>query len=429
MILTFRRRLRPHDPGVTGRATFDGRIDSHCSRDGTKRRDSVLLRDDKMVLKVANVITSFNSASGGPPRTVALMAHAGLGFWEAQLFTTNAIAATADSMLTNDFPGRVTILPARAQTAFRSLLMFSGLTPVHEAQLLSGVAPDVMHIHGIWSLFLSAFAATAIRHRIPYIVTPHGMLEPWSMSVHSWRKLAALRTYQGQLLAHAAAIHATSHTEAENLRRLRWIRSPIVVIPNSVDDPTGLIDAARNIPERKVLLFLSRIHEKKGLDLLLKAWNQARPRDWTLFIVGSGEQTYVDRLKRFCRTESVPHVEFYGHVDGDAREDMFRQASALVLPTYSENFGNVIAEALIRGLPVLTTTGTPWSIVADQGMGWYFRPDIEELRRVLAELEVTGPTALRAMGARGRKYAVANLSNSVVRGQLLEMYRNVAGSQ
>ena len=162
----------------------------------------------------------------------------------------------------------------------------------------------------------------------------------------------ALKTYQGRILAHATAIHATSEAEAENLRCLPCVRSPIFVIPNAVDGPRP-VPGDVCMRGRKVLLFLSRLHEKKGLDLLLQAWNQVRPSDWRLLIVGSGETAYVERLKRFCATEQIPDVEFHAHVDGDAREATFARASALVLPTYSENFGNVVAEALIRGLPVM----------------------------------------------------------------------------
>ena len=79
-------------------------------------------------------------------------------------------------------------------------------------------------------------------------------------------------------------------------------------------------------------------------------------------IVGGGEEQYLAKLKQYCAENAVPDVEFHPHAEGDERERIFRQASAFVLPSYSENFGNVVAEALIRGLPVITTTGTPWSI-------------------------------------------------------------------
>jgi glycosyltransferase involved in cell wall biosynthesis len=382
-----------------------------------------------MTFKIANVICAFNSASGGPPRTVALIAKAGLGLWRAELFTTDAVERVADSLLTKDFTGHINMLPASSQRVIGGMLMMSGVTRTYEAQLLHAVAPDVIHIHGMWNMFLAAFASSAIRHRIPYIVAPHGMLEPWSLSVRSRRKSIALKTYQGRILAHAAAIHATSVSEAENLRRLPCISAPIFVVPNAVELPLRMPHAARVMPQRRILLFMSRVHPKKGLDMLLDSWNQVRPRDWTLMIVGNGEPAYVERLKRFCETERVPDVQFHGHVDGEAREAIFERASALALPTYSENFGNVIAEAMIRGLPVLTTTGTPWSVIADQRLGWYFEPNVGQLRQALAELTATAPAELQAMGERGRRYAATNLSIPAVRERLLYMYRSVMPGQ
>jgi glycosyltransferase involved in cell wall biosynthesis len=355
---------------------------------------------------------------------VALIAQAGVGYWDAELFTTDSLERGADSLLTDQFPGHVNLMPASAQKPVGGLLMASGLTRGYETQLLRGVAPDVIHIHGLWSPFLAAFASTAIRHRIPYVVAPHGMLEPWSLSVRSRRKMLALQTYQGRVLARAAAIHATSESEAENLDRLSCVRAPIFVVPNAVGEPGRPDQRSRVAPGRSVLLFLSRVHEKKGLDMLLQAWSEVRPRDWTLLIVGRGEPGYVERLKRFCIAHSMPEVAFHDHVDGAEREALFMSASALVLPTYSENFGNVVAEALIRGLPVITTTGTPWSVITDEKLGWYVEPNAGALRQALTELQATSADVLHDMGARGRRYALDHLSLTVVRDRLLRMYRS-----
>jgi glycosyltransferase involved in cell wall biosynthesis len=124
----------------------------------------------------------------------------------------------------------------------------------------------------------------------------------------------------------------------------------------------------------------------------------------------------------------MPEVKFRGHVDGSEREAAFQSASAVVLPTYSENFGNVVAEALIRGLPVMTTTGTPWSAVAELKLGWYVQPNVGDLRQALTELQATPDAVLRDMGARGRQYAAEHLSVAAVRERLLSMYRSAMGS-
>ncbi len=383
-----------------------------------------------MTFKVANVISAFNSKSGGPPRTVSLIAAAGRGHWRADLFTTDYRESAADTLLLSDFPGHVNVLPSRARGVLGGLFMLTGISRAYRTQLLRGVAPDVIHIHGMWSPYLAAFAKTAIENRIPYVVAPHGMLEPWSLTVRAVRKSFALGSYQGRLLAQATAIHATSNMEAENLRRLNIGQVPIFVVPNAVEEPAhcGVEDGAAPSRE-KVLLFLSRLHEKKGLDILLHAWNEIRPAGWRLLIVGSGEQKYVERLKQFCSSHDLSDVEFRSHVEGKARELVFASASAFILPTYSENFGNVVAEALMRGLPVITTTGTPWSEIVDQQCGWYIQPTLSELKQALAEATTTDARTLQQMGARGRIYAAANFTLPVVRQALLKLYRSAIDSR
>ncbi len=390
-------------------------------------RSTPMSAKKRKFFKVTNVICRFNSGSGGPPRTVTSIAHAGRGFWEAELFTTDYVEPQADRLLTDDFPGHVNLLDKRAQTPVGSFMMASGLWTSFRTQLIRGIRPDVVHLHGVWSGFLAAFAQTARRHGIPYIVAPHGMLEPWPLAVHVRRKSLALRTYQGWILRYAAAVHATSQAEAANLRRLGLTQSPIFVIPNAVDAPPESESLAETQPRpadaRKRLLFLSRIHPKKGLDLLLRAWAALRPVDWELAIVGHGDPAYVQEVKRLAASLKVANVAFHAHVDGEEREAMFAQSSAFILPTYSENFGNVVAEAMARGLPVITTTGTPWDVVAERKLGWYVPPNLDGVQQALIELLATDHRVLTAIGTRGRQYVKDNLLIDAVTPRLLEMYR------
>lgn len=377
-----------------------------------------------MTFRVAYVIDTFNAASGGPPGTVSLMANAGTGHWRAELFTTDHRESPLDRLLVDEFPGSVTLMPAAVLSLVRGLGMLSGLDRRLETALRRGGVPDLVHIHGLWSPFLLAFAHAAARLGIPYIVSPHGMLEPWSLSVHATRKSLALKIYQRGMLARAAAIHATSAMEADNIRRLNLGSVPVVVVPNIVDEPmTGQAQPPQSAPPR-VMLFLSRIHEKKGLDLLLEAWNTVRPTGWRLKIVGSGQPQYLAKLQAYCTTHGTPDVEFHPHADGDERERLFREAAVFVLPTYSENFGNVVAEALIRGVPVITTTGTPWVDIVSRQCGWYVPPTAPALCEVVAQATATAPAILEDMGYRGREYARYTFTRGVVREALLGLYRS-----
>lgn len=376
-----------------------------------------------MTFKVANIIAHFNAESGGPPRTVSQIAAAGKGHWRAALYTTDYVESAADRLLVEEFPGHVDVEPVGFGTTLSALSMMAGLRRRHRMQPLEGA--DVVHIHGVWSPYLAAVALTAIRSRIPVVVTPHGMLEPWSLGVGATRKWFAMSVYQRKILARASALHATSKMEAANLRRLDVGAVPVFIVPNPVNEPPPPDEASLpRIGGKRVLLFLSRLHEKKGLDILLQAWNEIRPPQWRLLIVGSGDQNYVARLKQFCVSHDVPDVGFQSHVDGQLREAIFRQASAFILPTYSENFGNVIAEALMRGLPVVTTTGTPWSEIVAQKCGWYIEPTVSALKRAIAEVTATDSHTLRQMGARGREFASSHFTLPVVGKAFLNMYRS-----
>jgi len=385
--------------------------------------------------KVANVITTFNSGSGGPPRTVTLIARAGLGLWDAELFTTDYVAPQSDTLLVSEFPGASHLIPKGALTLPGGILSAMGFSRTTRLQLVNGSQPDIVHVHGLWSPLLFGFARIALAARIPTIVAPHGMLEPWSLTIRGTRKRFALKTYQGSVLNNAAAIHTTSDAEAQHVRDLGFTRAPIFVIPNAVEEPqTAAAGGAWSAKsgsaagERRVLLFLSRIHEKKGLDILLRAWNALRPSGWELKIVGQGAAAYVAKLKAFCSEQHILNVQFHDHVDGTPREAMFASATAFVLPTYSENFGNAVAEALVRGLPVITTTGTPWSVIAQSKLGWYIEPNQEQLTQALKELFETDSAILQQMGIRGRQYAKDHLLISAVRPRLLDMYHSVLRS-
>lgn len=381
-----------------------------------------------MDFRVANVICRFNSASGGPPRTILSVGEAARGYWRTELFTTDFVEGPGDKLLVSSFEGHVNVMPSSAQGVIGGALRAAGFFRHYESQLLKGVSPQVIHLHGLWSPLLAAFARTAVQYRIPYIVAPHGMLEPWSLSAHSRRKKIALQTYQGWMLRNATAIHATSEPEAQNLRALKYIRAPVFIIPNAVDRPLEVPHRSIGANDKKILLFLSRIHEKKGLENLLRAWKAMPTEEWELRIVGSGATEYVEKLRRLIAGENIQRVMLGPHVDGMQREIAFRSASAFVLPTFSENFGNVVAEALVRGIPVITTTGTPWSEIRQMKLGWYVEPTVEALRRALGELFSTDAESLREMGERGRQYSSERFLSGAIRTRLLQMYRSAIGA-
>lgn len=159
---------------------------------------------------------------------------------------------------------------------------------------------DIVHCNGLWSPCIHNAVITARHAGIPVIISARGMLEPWPLKTKWLKKKLAWLLYQGRDLDCASAIHATSVQEKENLLSL-GIRPDIHVIPNGVEmvDEAGI----RDFSERKnIVLFLSRVHKKKGIEELLKAWAEVSTPQWKLRIVGGGEKQYVSRLKNMATT-------------------------------------------------------------------------------------------------------------------------------
>lgn len=234
--------------------------------------------------------------------------------------------------------------------------------------LIHGV--DLVHLHTPWDLSNFQLMPIVRKQSIPYIVTVHGMLDEWSMQQKSLKKKAFLSLGGRRLFEHATTVHLTAEAESEQTGR--WVpigdREAIQswILDLSVYDPLPGPDPALKAfpvicPEKKKILFLSRLHPKKGIDLLLKAGaillEEGLPIQ--LLIAGPGDDHYVEELKSLTRKLGIEkHTEFLGMVRGVEKRSVFQLSDVFVLPTYQENFGLVLAEAMACGTPVVTTRGT-----------------------------------------------------------------------
>lgn len=297
---------------------------------------------------------------------------------------------------------------------------------------------DLIQLQSMWDLSYHKLACIAVKHKIPYIITPRGMLEPWSLNQKRWKKRLALWLYQMKDLQRAACIFTTAEMEAMHVRDL-GVRGPISVIPNGISTE-GYSCRTSMQGVKKQILFLSRIHEKKGIELLIDAFYFLYPQfqDWKVIIVGNGEAEYIDSLKqRVARYGLSEVVQIMPPVFGDEKIRLYQQSSLFCLPSYSENFGMVIAEAMSCGVPALTTTGTPWELlnghVATMGAslevlgcnrrtGWCIELNQENLVKALSEAMSLSPEVLYQMGQKGSELISRNFNYRSVAMKTVRLY-------
>ncbi len=227
------------------------------------------------------------------------------------------------------------------------------------------------------------------------------MLAKWAFRHKLWKKKIAWKLYQRSDLKGARLIHATSSQEVEDLRTLGF-RQPIALVPNGVDPPELREPAPRNGPRK--LLFLSRIAPVKGLLDLVDAWASLRPRGWTVVVAGPDEDGYKSVIQKAIQAKGLEQFfSFTGPVGDRQKWELFRSASLFVLPTYSESFGVVVAEALACGVPAVTTKGAPWQELATERCGWWIDIGAEPLEAALREAIGLSDAERQEMGLRGRE--------------------------
>jgi len=263
---------------------------------------------------------------------------------------------------------------------------------------------SIIHNHGLWLQCNHQSAVVARQFNIPYIVSPRGMMEPWAFAYNAWKKKIVWFLWQKQVLENATAFCATSEQEAESIRSLGF-KQPIAIIPNGVDLPQLHLRQDLELSAIRYALFLSRIHPKKGLINLVKAWSQAVPEGWKAIIAGPDENGHQLEIKQEIAAAGLHNVfEFVGSVEGEQKNQLYRKASLFILPTFSENFGIVVAEALASGTPVITTKGAPWEGLITHNCGWWVDIGVEPLAEAI-KLATSLPDEERiAMGLRGREY-------------------------
>ena len=285
--------------------------------------------------------------------------------------------------------------------------------------------PDILHGHGLWLMEVHHMAAVARKMNIPYIISPRGMLEPWALNYKRWKKEIALIFYQRKDLMKATCLHATSKMEADNIRKLGF-KNPIAVVPNGIYLSEFPYPYSKPPKEKYTLLYLSRIHPKKGIELLIDAWKKIekeKRKSWQINIAGNGEENYIKSLEQRIKNKGLENeIKYIGPQFGSDKIKVYQQADLFILPTHSENFGMVVAEALTCEVPVITTTGTPWEDLHTHQCGWWVNNDVETLAQTIQQAISLSSEERLLMGERGRQLIIEKYSVEIVATQMIRLY-------
>lgn len=380
-------------------------------------------------MKIVHWISKLNFSSGGPPRAVI------------DLSTKLVEAGHEVKIVTCEDPD--------APEAWRSNEAHNPCTvPVGPPHMLGfrlsqkqrGAAEsafewaDIVHAHGIWMPMTMTMCKLARRMQKPYVISLRGMLDDWCMEQRKPKKLVYLKLGGTKMLNSANLIHSTA--EGELAQSKKWFPgSEGVVIPNLLN-----LEPFKSMPGTKlardafpmfgtgdpVLLYLSRLHYKKGVEHLINAIRLLRDEGnhHRLLIAGDGDSEYVQSLKRLVEQHGLQeHVAFLGLVVGDLKISLFQAADIFVLPTSQENFGFVIYESLAAGTPVVTTKGVDTWPELESGAGAVIcDQDETELARSVSSLSARG-SDLKVLGDQGRDWIFKEMSPDKILAQFEDLYR------
>ena len=294
------------------------------------------------------------------------------------------------------------------------------------SKLFDVIKPDLVHVNCCWMPACAFIQQMAQKRNIKVVLTPHGMLEPWIIKRHYWtRKLPALLLYQKAAIQNADCLQATAESEKENLLKLGY-NSNIKIVKLGIDAEN--ITMKTSWKKNKQLLFLSRVHVKKGINYLIDAVDvlQKELQGYKILVAGEGDADYVATLKQQIADKGLQEIiELIGGVYGDKKWELFQTSDFFVLPTHSENFGLAIAESLASGTPVITTIGTPWNDLNTSNAGAWIEIGTQPLVDVLRRFLSLSDEILEAMGKNGRKLIETKYSAKVMAEEMMEVYQSI----
>lgn len=289
------------------------------------------------------------------------------------------------------------------------------------ARMARDLAPQMVHLNGLWGP-ASIAARFSVQGTTKLVLSPHGMIEPWALARSRFKKCLAWQLWMRGLLARVDCFHALCEAERDSIHQLAPGR-PVAVIPNGVLLPDEALTAR---PREKVVLFLGRIHPKKGLSELLKAWallSSERAAGWRLVVAGWDDGGHETALKQEAEKLALGEsIEFLGPVFAEKKQRILAEASAFVLPSFSEGLPMAVLEAWSYGVPVVMTDECHLPRGFDAGAALRCESEPASIASRVAQLVAMSPAERREMGARGRRLASQSFDWTHIGAELGRIY-------
>ena len=277
---------------------------------------------------------------------------------------------------------------------------------------------DLYHVQGLWLWLGHSVASYARKQKKPYVITLRGMLYPQALAHSTLIKKISLALYQRNDLRRAACIQATCKEEMNYYRELGFT-NPVAILPNPIE-VDGIIE--RPIPPKTKLRigYLGRIHPRKRIERLIYAFDALRDEldNAELLIIGAGDKRYEQFLREEVVRLNLHNVRFAGFLTGEEKDKAILSLSYLVVPSDFENFGNIVTETLVRGVPVIASKGMPWQELEEYHCGWWIDNDQEMINHTLHNAINLPELERLQMGIKGKqlikeKYAVDKLGEKM----------------
>lgn len=281
---------------------------------------------------------------------------------------------------------------------------------------------DVVHIFSGWNFYIPYLINLSKKLKKKVFFSPLGQLDEWSLKQKSFKKKLALNLYLKRSLNKCNAIVVASEKEKNDISKFSFDK--VLVLGHGVDLPNNEILKNKIFnKEKKKLIFISRLHYKKGIQNLLDAWNQAKLNNWQLKIYGPKS----DDLRYINKANLLDNTEIKDPIYGKEKIDLILKSDLLILPSLSENFGLIIAECLSLGLPVATTTNTPWlDIVEDKvNCGWIIDESVDSIYDFLKKIEKITMAELKLKSSNGIFYIKQKFNNKDIIKNYIDAYERL----